>query len=516
MRCQTLRFINERMNWTGDSKECFLRLKGNFVLTKQGRCDIILSRVCLGAECTENTAFAVTRERARRMKNNSLIHQPIFKTLFLFSLPIIFSNTVGILFHAADVAVLSFFAEGPDVAAVGACGSLITLMVSLFTGLAAGANVLIAKRVGRNDQNGIKTAVGTSLTVGVLSGFFLMAVSLLFARDFLVLMNCQPDVLDQATLYLKIYFLGSPIMMLNSFSVAAVSASGDSTRPMIYSMISGAANVALNVLFVAVFRLSVAGVAIATVLSAAVSLVLVLIRLFGGKGACKAEFGSLGINRTDLLEIVKVGIPTCFASLSFFLANVILAAAVNSISTDAMTANAISSQFDGIIYTVGAAIANATAVIVGQNYGARRFDRIKKVIRCGILYATAVSIALGGIFVVFAEPMLGLLSDSESVIVIAKDRMTFLCLTYFITSIMEVYAFSLRALKQQMCTMIVGAICGFGIRCLWRFFVWPVNPTLSMLFACFAVSALVAIVIYVFVYRHAMKKLYAEEAAAVV
>ena len=445
------------------------------------------------------------------MKDNLLIKGSIFKALFLFSLPIIVTNTINVLFHAADVAVLAFFAGDADVAAVGACGSLITLMVSLFTGFATGAGVLISKRVGANDEQGTKKAIGTSLSIGLLSGVFLMLVSLIFARRFLILMNCQPDVLDAATLYLKIYFLGSPIMMLNSFAVGGVSASGDSTRPMIYSMLSGVINVGLNVIFVAVCRLSVAGVAMATVFSAAVSLTLVLIRLFRGKGRCKAEIASLRINKNDLLEIVKVGIPTCLCSLSFFLANVILASAVNSISTDAMSANAISNQFDGIIYTVGAAVASATSVIVAQNYGAHNIERMKKAILIGVTYATLISLLLGSVFVIFADPILRMLSDSEAVVAIAKDKMIFLCLTYFITSIMEVFAFSLRAIKHQLSTMIVGAVCGLGIRCFWRYFIWPANPTLSMLFACYAVSAFAAIIIYLFVYRFALKTRHREE-----
>ena len=255
------------------------------------------------------------------MKENMLTKGSVFKALFVFSLPIIITNTVNILFHAADVAVLSFFAGGADVAAVGA-----------------------------NDELRTKKAVGTSLSIGFLSGVLLMLISLAFARKFLILMNCQPDVLDKATLYMRIYFLGSPIMMLNSFAVAGLSAAGDSKRPMMYSMISGVVNVGLNVFFVTVLNLDVAGVAIATVTSSAVSLVLVLVRLFIGSGRRLVSSKNLRIYWDDLWEIVKIGVPTCLCSLSFFFANVILSAAVNSISTDAMTANSISGQFDGIIY----------------------------------------------------------------------------------------------------------------------------------------------------------------------
>jgi len=439
------------------------------------------------------------------VKQNTLTQGSIFKALLTFSIPMIVTNTITILFHAADVAVLAFFADGHAVAAVGACGSLISLLVSLFMGFSTGANVLISKRIGARDEEGTRRAVGTSLAVGFLSGLLLMAVALIFAREFLVLMNCQPDVLDMATLYLRIYFLGMPILMLNSFATSVLSASGDSVRPMVYQMISGVLNVVANIFFVTVCRMTVEGVAIATVLSSAVTLTLVLIRLFRSRGICRVRVKYLRIGKTELAEIVRVGIPTCLCSLFFYAANVILSSAVNSMSTDAMTANAISSQFDAIIYTVGAAIASATSVMVSQNFGAGQIDRIRKIIRIGVIYVTAVSLCLGVGFVAFCEPMLGILSDSPTVISIAKDRMTLLCLTYFVTSIMEVFSFSLRALRRQKSTMVVGGICGFGIRCLWRWLVWPLHPTLSTLFACYAVSALVAIVIYLFVYRSAMK-----------
>ena len=257
----------------------------------------------------------------------------------------------------------------------------------------------------------------------------------------------------------------------------------------------------------ALFDLHVIGVAIATVLSALISLILAFIRLFGKRTGPNLKWRDIRLGRLELIEIVRVGIPTCISALFFYAANVVLSSAVNSISTEAMTANAISGQFDGIIYTVGAAIAAASSVMVAQNYGAKKINRIKKIIPIGIVYSTAVSLTLGSLFVITAEPLLGLLSDSRSVIEIAKDRMTLLCLTYFVTSIMEIFAFSLRALKRQKSTVIAGGICGFGIRCLWRFFVWPKKPTLSALFACFPVSAAAAIIIYLFVYRDALKDL---------
>ena len=440
------------------------------------------------------------------MKKISLTRGAIFKALFIFSLPMIITNLVSVLFHAADVAVLAILVDGPAVAAVGACGSLITLMVTLFTGFATGANVLISKRIGAEDSEGTKKAVGTSMVIGLLSGILLLMIAQIFARKLLIFMNCQPDVLDMATLYMRIYFLGMPITMLNSFAVSVLRAAGDSTRPMLYMIISGVANVLANIFFISVCHMTVEGVALATVLSNTLSLVFTLIKLFKEKGMCRVEAKHLRLRKNELFEIVRVGIPTCFCSLFFFSANTILSAKVNSMGTAAMTANSISGQFDGIIYTVGAAIASAASIMIAQNFGARQFDRIKKTIRTSIIYVSAVSIILGSFFVLFAEQLLGILSDDSNVIAIAKDRMTLLCLTYFVTSIMEVFSFSLRSLKREKSTMVVGGICGFGMRSIWAFFIWPMHPTLPMLFACFPISAFVAILIYIGVYKNTKKE----------
>ncbi len=435
-----------------------------------------------------------------------LVHGKIFQTLVVYSIPLIITNVVQILFHAADVAVLSLMAGDLAVAAVGACGSLITLLVSLCSGFATGANVLIAKRIGSKDETGVRRAVGTALVIGFCAGLFLMTVALIFARQLLVLMRCQPDVLDMAALYMKIYFLGMPFTMLYNFVAAILRASGDSVRPMNYMLISGVLNVLLNVLFVGLLDLTVSGVAIATVLSNLVSLVMGLTALIRSHGICKIDIKHLKVHWQEFREMVKIAVPASSGGLCFYISNVIISSTVNSMSTEVMTANAIAGQFDGFIYTVGNAIASATMTMVGQNFGAERFDRIRKSVKVSVLYATAVSLSLGIVFVSISEPLLQILTDSAAVVGIAKERMIFLCLTYFITAIMEVLSFTLHALRRQKYVLLVCAICGFGVRSLWTWFAWPLHPTLWMLFASYAVSAFVAIVLYVFMYRSTMKK----------
>ncbi|MBQ1223322.1 MAG: MATE family efflux transporter [Oscillospiraceae bacterium] len=443
------------------------------------------------------------------MKKTSgdLTQGPVFKTLFRYSVPIIAINVVLSLFHAADIATLSFLAGDKAVAAVGACGTIITLLISFFTAFATGAEVLVAKRTGAQDGDGVKRATGTALVIGFLSGILLMAVAVSFAKKLLILTNCQQKVLAMATTYMRIYFLGMPVIMLTSFASAILRASGDSLRPMIYTFISGGVNILFNLLFILILPSPVAGVAVATVLSNLLALVMILLAMLKPKCICKIEAKNLRIGKTEFNETLRVAVPTCLCSIFFYAANVILSACVNDLSTEAMTANAISGHFDGLIYTVGCAIAVAVSAMVGQNYGAGRLDRIQATIKTGVVYATFASLLLGAVMVLISPPLLKIMSNDENVVSIAKDKVTLLCFTYFVTSIMEVFAFSLRSLRREKSTMVVGAVCGLGVRCLWAWFIWPFNPTLPMLFSSYAISAFFAIIIYLFVYKKAVKSL---------
>ena len=431
----------------------------------------------------------------------------IFKTLFIYSLPLILTNVVQLLFHAADVTVLGIMVSDYAVAAVGACGPIISLLVSLFASFATGANILIAKHVGaRNEERG-RRATGTALIMGFLSGVIMMAIALIFARDILILMKCQPEVLDLAVTYMRIYFLGMPIIMLYNFVAAILRSVGDSLRPMIFMLVAGVVNIGLNIFFIAVCNLTVVGVALATFMSNLVSLILALIVLFRNKGYCKIEFKNLRIFKSEFNEIIKIGIPACLCSLSFYIANLFMSAGVNSISPDAMTANAIAGQFDAIVYNVGMSIAIACMSMVGQCYGAGLMDRVRKTVATSAAYATVASLSLGTLVVVFSNQLLDIMTDSVSVIAIGREQLTVVCFTHFITSLMEVLSFSLRALHRPNCTMVVGFICGFGIRTLWVTVMWPLlGGAVSTLFFAYGVSAFCAMVIYAVIFARTVKR----------
>lgn len=425
----------------------------------------------------------------------------VFKTIFIYSLPLILTNVVQLLFHAADVTVLGIMADDFAVASVGACGPIISLLVSLFASFATGANILIARHVGANDETRARRATGTAIIIGFLSGLIMMIIALIWARDILTLMKCQSEVLDLAVTYMRIYFLGMPIIMLYNFVASILRSVGDSFRPMIYMLISGVVNIGLNIFFIAVCNLTVVGVALATLLSNLISLILALIALLKHKGYCKIEFKNLQIFKNEFVEIVKIGVPACLCSLSFYVANLFMSAGVNSISPDAMTANAIAGQFDAIVYNVGMSIAIACMSMVGQCYGAGLMDRVKKTVTASAIYATVASLSLGSLVVIFSDFLLDIMTDSASIIAIGKEQLTVVCLTHFITSLMEVFSFSLRALKHPNCTMVVGFICGFGIRTLWATVIWDLlGGAVSTLFFAYGVSAFCALVTYVIIF----------------
>lgn len=431
----------------------------------------------------------------------------IFKTLFIYSLPLILTNVVQLLFHAADVTVLGIMVDDSAVAAVGACGPIISLLVSLFASFATGANILIAKHVGAKDEVRGRKATGTALIIGFLSGIIMLIIAEIWARDILILMKCQPSVLDQAVKYMRIYFVGMPVIMLYNFVAAILRSVGDSLRPMIYMLISGVVNIGLNIFFVAVCNLTVEGVAFATFLSNLVALILALIALFRNKGYCKVELKSLRIFKGEFKEIVKIGVPACLCSLSYYIANLFVSAGLNSISEEAMSAGAFAGQFDAIVYNVGMSIAIGCMSMVGQCYGAGLIPRIKKTVLVSAVYATVASLSLGAIVVLFSNQLLGIMTDNPKVIDIGREQLITVCFTHFITSLMEVFSFSLRALKRPNCTMVVGFICGFGVRTFWVTVIWDlIGRTVGTLYLAYGVSAFCALAIYIVLFAQTMKR----------
>lgn len=444
----------------------------------------------------------------KRKREIDICNAPILKSMILYALPLIATNLLQLLFNAADVAVLGVFSESGDnaVAAVGATGSLIQLIINLFVGLSVGTNVLVARCAGSGETEKSQRIVGCSVVASILCGIVLLFVGFFGARTFLVWMDCDEAVLDMAVKYLKIYFLGMPIIMLYNFSTAVLRGVGDTFRPLVYLIIGGAVNVVLNIVFVLVFKKDVEGVATATVVSNAISAVFAVAALLKENGAAQLKKEHLRIYKKELGEMAKIGLPSGVQGSLFSISNVLVQSAINSFGQPVMTANTIASQYDNLTYQAMYGVSLSSTVFVSQNYGAKKFDRVKKSAYTALGLTTVIGLALGGLLALLARPLCSFMTDSEEVIGYAHTRMLIISLTYFLCGLQEVFAYSLRGLGKSMTSMFVvlGGTCIFRI--VWLNTVMKVWNTLTSLYLLYPASWLLTTLIFVPIYFICQKK----------
>ena len=295
---------------------------------------------------------------------------PLLKKVLQFSLPLMLTGILQLLYNAADIIVVGRFAGSTALAAVSSTGSLINLIVNLFMGLSVGASVVVARRYGAGDQPGVSKVLHTAIALSIASGILVSIVGILLSRNLLELMGSPDDVIDQAALYLKIYFVGVPAMMVYNYSAAALRAIGDTKRPLYYLSVSGLVNVALNLVLVIVFHLGVAGVAIATAVSQVVSMVLVLTCLLRSEGCIHLNPKKIRIELQELKEIIRIGLPAGLQSSVFSISNVLIQSSINSFGSAVMAANGAAGNIEGFIYTAMNSISQATLTFTGQNLGA--------------------------------------------------------------------------------------------------------------------------------------------------
>ena len=343
---------------------------------------------------------------AQNTRTGDLTSGPMLQKIILFSLPLAASSILQLLFNAADVVVVGRFAGSTALAAVGSNGALINLLVNLFVGLSLGANVVAARCFGAKDDEGVHNTVQTSVTLGLVSGFLLAVVGFFAARVLLELMSCPEDVIGLSTLYLKIYFIGMPMTMLYNFSSALLRAVGDTKRPLFCLAVAGLINVVLNLVFVILFSMSVAGVALATIISQTVSACMVTALLVKEKGPLHLDLGHLGFHAGALGQILRIGLPAGLQSTVFSLSNVVIQSAVNSFGSIVVAGNSAASNLEGFVYTAMNAFAQAAVTFTSQNMGARRYDNLDRVMRNCLLCATVTGLVLGGGASLLGEPLL--------------------------------------------------------------------------------------------------------------
>ena len=439
-----------------------------------------------------------------------LTNGSIFKKLIIYAIPFIFTNILQILFNAADIAVVGIFVNDDAVAAVGANSSLNNLLIGLFVGISIGSNIVLSKYVGARNLEAARKTVGTSILVALISGTFLAVIGIPFAEVFLRLMKCDERILPMAAVYLRIYFLGMPIMMLYNFSASILRAVGDTRRPLIYLTIGGVVNVVLNIFFVLVLNMTVEGVAIATIVSQAISAILTLITLFKSNGYGSLKIKYLKIHKVQLKEILVIGIPSGIQSIAFNISNVLIQSTVNSFDAVGMSANTTAAQFDGIIYNVGNAISMSTMAFVGQNIGARRMDRVKKTIINGVIIAIMFSFSIGSIFALLAPFLCGIIASSEEVIAMASERLVIMCVTYFLCAVMEVLSNSMRALGKPVVSLFISIMGATVFRTIFLEIIFAIIPEFYIIFVTYPASWLFTILIFLIVLPRVYKKKKAE------
>lgn len=394
---------------------------------------------------------------------------PILNKLLLFALPLMASSLLQLLFNAADTIVVGKFAGDTALGAVGSTSALINLMVNLFLGLSVGTNVLVARFFAAKQEKDLSETIHTSILLSFVSGIFLLVIGVLFSKYFLIWMGSPDGVRELSTLYLQIYFLGTPAMLLYNFGAAILRATGDTQRPLYYLIIAGIINVILNLFFVIVFHMSVAGVGLATVISQCVSAFLVLRCLIQNTGSIHFEISKLHIHRDKFFRILQIGLPASFQGLLFSLSNVIIQASVNSFGEITVAGNSAAASIEGFVYVAMNAFHQAAITFTSQNMGAGKKERVVPILLRAQMCVIVTGLILGNLAVFFGDPLLHLYTNNPKAISAGLVRLLYICAPYFLCGMMDVMVGSLRGLGYSVMPMIVSLIGACGLRLIWIF-----------------------------------------------
>lgn len=446
----------------------------------------------------------------RRSYEIDMTNGPILGKLFRFAMPLALSGILQLLFNAADIVVVGRFAGSQALAAVGSTGALINLIVTLFMGISVGANVLVSQYYGAGDKKGLHETVHTAILSSLVFGIALIAVGIALARPMLEMMETPADVLEQAVLYMRIYFIGMPVLMLYNFGAAILRAVGDTQRPLYFLLLAGVVNVVLNLFFVIVLHMGVAGVAAATSISQAVSAFLVFWCLVKVDGDYKLYPKQMRIYKDKLWKMMKIGLPAGIQGASFSISNVLIQSSINSFGAVAMAGNTAGANIEGFVNMGMDSFSQAALSFTGQNLGAGKTKRVNRVMVLCLLMASATGLLLGLTANLFGPQLLGIYSSDPAVIEYGLMRLRITCMFQFAGGLMGVMVGVLRGMGASLIPMAItiSSVCGF--RVVWIFTVFAASPTLTTLYVSYpvtwALAAFFDFVCFFFVKRGVEKK----------
>ena len=395
----------------------------------------------------------------------------LFPNLLAFAIPLVLSGVLQLLFNAVDLVVIGNFSQTRviSLAAVSSNNSLINLFVNVAIGVSLGVNVVMAQAIGEGNGEKAERTVHTSMLLALVIGLVVMAVGTIGARQFLVWMQANPEVIDKAHTYLFIYFFGAPANVVYNFGAALLRAKGDTRRPLLYLTIAGVVNVVLNIILVVAANMDVAGVAVATIVSQYISAALILLALLREKGELKLDLKKLRFHKEELKHIVRIGLPSGILSSFFSIANIIIQSAINTFSAAVIAGNATGISIEAFVYTSMNAVAGTASTFSGQNYGAGKYKRIRHVMWECCLIEAIVGILLGGLFMLLRHQLAGIYTSEEEVIRVAGERMMVILPFYFVCGVVEVLVGCMRGMNYSVMPTAASFLSVCVYRIVWVF-----------------------------------------------
>lgn len=434
-------------------------------------------------------------------KTNQITEGVIWKQLLIFFFPILFGTFFQQLYNTADAMIVGHFVGKQALAAVGGTtGTLINLLIGFFTGLASGATVIIAQFYGAKKADKVHWAVHTSIAFSIAAGIGLMIVGIVFSRPMLQVMQTPADVIDYAVLYIRIFFAGTIANLLYNMGAGILRAIGDSKRPLYYLIICCFANIGLDLLFVAVFHMGVAGAALATILSQFLSAVLVLGALMRTKDMYRMEWKKLRIDGIMLKRIIRIGLPAGMESAMYSISNVIVQAGVNTLGTDSVAAWAAYGKVDGLFWMMVSALGISATTFIGQNYGAKKVERVHQGVRVCMMLAVIMTLIMDGVLLVAGDFLMSMFTSDAAVREIGSQLLHFMVPTFLTYIVIEIFSGALRGVGDAWMPMLIAGVGICSVRILWITFGLPHFPTIIGAAFCYPLSWVLSTIAFIIYY----------------
>lgn len=454
-------------------------------------------------------------DKIKKKYEIDMCNGPILKKMLVFSLPLMLSSILQLLFNAADIVVVGRFAGDDSLAAVGSTSSLINLLTNLFIGLSVGSNVLVARYFGAKKEDELRDTVHTAMMLSLIGGAVLTVIGIAGAPLILKWMQSPPEVINLSIIYLRVYFSGITASMIYNFGSSILRAIGDTKRPLYYLTVAGVVNVVLNLIFVIVFHWGVFGVGIATVMSQVISAFLVVRCLLKEQGGIRLELKRLGIHKGKLVQIMQIGLPAGFQGMLFSLSNVVIQSSVNSFGATIVAGNSAAQNLEGFVYVGMNAFYQAAISFMGQNVGAGKYNRVNKILYSAQICVIAVGLALSMGVLLFATPLLSLYTDSPAVVEAGTARLSIICATYFLCGMMDVMVGALRGLGYSIAPMIVSLLGACAFRLLWIATIFQIDRfhTIETVYTSYPISWIItfsAHLVTFIIVRNRLKKRWGE------